>query len=301
MIKTGDRFVELSLRAFYPETPPLANFSALAVGLCNSSLNWMLRSDGLLSPVGEPSLCADAARAAPGAGDASPLPYYNTPVQLRLCGSAASATTQSWLTPPAPNGPVGAFWLQQIATAADEPLCLSRLPLGTGNVNGTLGMVPCSGAADAWQWFDGEAPAASASGGLALVGADPGLMCAVAAGRSTTAQATAAIALLAPLLAPGGSGVSAVLLECDWLLDFVELWKGQLDQPYPILSPDVEQWSRRSTYADFASLFHALVAAGSAAGIPRLRVGIFFVGWSSIYRTPVQGAWVCQEALPMFN
>jgi len=93
---------------------------------------------------------------------------------------------------------------------------------------------------------------------------------------------------LLPLLV-NSTGISGIILEVDWLLDFPLLWTGNASQPYPIISTDVGQWSGRSTYADVKALVGALRAAALSSGeLQNVRVGLFFVGWASIYDTMKQ-------------
>lgn len=287
----GDRWVEVSLRAFYPDAPALTEFSAVGVTSCATALPFDYDAAfSKLYPRAAPNFCVDTSRPVAGmnarppargsSGPSANWPTLGTPASLRSCQLGENATQAFTLV-----GAVSKL-IEVNATQVGAPLCLSRLPLPGSNGSAPselLGAAPCGAGADEW--------VRDPSSGLVALSSDTS-MCLSPLGRNLTRQGELAMGTLAPLLrgAAAGGGIAGIVLEVDWLLDFPLLWTGNASQPYPIASVDVEQWSGRSTYSDVAALVGALRAAAVGAGLATVRVGLFFVGWGSIYDTARQ-AW----------
>ena len=290
-VHAGDRWVEVSLRSFFPNAPSLSEFSAVGVAPCGSAQPFDFDAAfAKLYPRSSPNFCIDVARPVAGMNARPPMvrsggpsakwPTLGTPAALRSCALGENATQAFTLV-----GAVSKL-VEINATQVGAPLCLSRLPVPGSNGSAPselLGALPCGASADAWV----RDPAT----GLISLSGDAGL-CLSPLGRNLTRQGQLAMGTLAPLLrgAAATGGMAGIVLEVDWLLDFPLLWTGNASQPYPIASVDVEQWSGRSTYGDVAALVGALRAAAAGAGLASVRVGLFFVGWGSIYDTARQ-AW----------
>eukprot|EP00756_Hemistasia_phaeocysticola_P008598 Hpha_TRINITY_DN14673_c2_g1::TRINITY_DN14673_c2_g1_i1::g.48514::m.48514 len=105
------------------------------------------------------------------------------------------------------------------------------------------------------------------------------------------AQLASEAALIMDRLAPlyrGVLGDQWLIICFGWLLDLNMLFTGSAEQPLPITNLDAPQWNAgNATYDDVRSFVAVLKTAAANAGLPRLKFGALFVGWTHLYRVQV--------------
>jgi hypothetical protein len=69
-----------------------------------------------------------------------------------------------------------------------------------------------------------------------------------------------------------------------WLVDLAVSFTGSAAQQLPIVNPESLQWSTgNATYDDLRLLIRELRTAAVARGMPKLKLGVLFTGWATLY------------------
>lgn len=281
---SSDRLIEFSSRTLArldqlkPATTPT---TLLPIEVNTGALpRWFLRpSTGQLRPSANLELCLYAVNLSVTAA-----------VALQPCEAAkmrdnVSAGVVMNEEAPRAEQPVRQQWrwdakASQLSSAPNPELCVTATPIG---ILHTLSMARCDAGDNGTRWSFSAAAAAAAEGSalvVALRSAELALY-----PDSVHPGVRALLTRLRPLFVGGGPDADQVLMGCyGWMLDLSVGFTGEQSQQIPIINPESPQWSTgNATYGDLRLLIRELRTAARARGLPRLRLGVLFVGWAHLY------------------
>lgn len=99
-----------------------------------------------------------------------------------------------------------------------------------------------------------------------------------------TAQIDMLLQRVTPLLTVV-SGEQGIVFNVGWLIDLVTEWTGDPDQRLPLQSRRTAKWAQQS-YAFLRDFLAQLRAEAARHDLPRLKLGVLFVGWSHVVWPP---------------